>query len=142
MIAVGLFVPIPPTGPAIALVLWRAPLLVGRAMRSMVLMLIMGPLQGGVVNDGLGGDGSSGGVEILFTVVINRVWVRGKEMDSRSWRAVPWSGRTVAWSGGTVALKTGAELHLIDKATSDCGVQCDAHRVHSPIRRYGVIVDG
>ncbi len=62
MIAVDLFVPIPSTGPKIALVLWRALLLVGRAMRSMVLMLIIGPLEGGVVDDGLGGGGSSGGV--------------------------------------------------------------------------------
>ena len=42
-------------------------------MRSMVLMLIIGPLEGGVVDDGLGGDGSSGGVEILVIVVIRSV---------------------------------------------------------------------
>ena len=126
MIAVGLFVAIPSTGPAIALVLWREPLLVGRAMRSMVLMLIIGPLEGGVVDDVLGGDGSSGGVEILVIVVIRSVWVIGKEMNSRSWREVSWFGRTVA-------LKTGAEFHLIDEAAGDCGVQCDAHCVHSSI---------
>ena len=37
MIAVGLFVPILSTGPAIAVILWRAPLLVGGAMRLLDL---------------------------------------------------------------------------------------------------------
>ena len=134
MIAVGLFVPILSSGPAIAIVPWRAPLLVGGAMRSTVLMLIIGPLQGGVVNDGLGGGGASVGVEIIV-VLISSIRVSGKEMESWSRRAVPWSRETVAW-------KTGAELHLIHKATGDCGIQCDAHCVHSPIRRYGIIVDG
>ena len=135
MITVGLFVPIPSTCPAISVIPWRAPLLVDGAMRATVLMLIIGPLQGGVVNDRLGGGGTSGGVEIFVTVIIISIWVSGKEMDSWSRRAVPWSRRTVAW-------KTGAELHLIHKATGDCGIQCDAHCVHSPIRRYGIIFDG
>jgi hypothetical protein len=104
-------------------------------MRSTVLMLIIGPLQGGVVNDGLGGDGNSGGVEIVVTVVISSIWVSGKEMDSWSRRAVPWSRITVAW-------KTGAELHIVHKATGDCRIQCDAHCVNSPIRRYGIVFHG
>ena len=78
----------------------------------MVLMLIVGPLQGGVVDYGLGGERASGGVEIVVTIVISRIWVSGKEMDSWSRSAVPWSRRTVAW-------KSGAELHLIHKATGD-----------------------
>jgi hypothetical protein len=132
MIAVGLFVPVPSTCPAIAVVPWRAPLLVGGATRYTVLMLSSGPLQGGVVNDGLGGGGTSGGVEIVVTVVVSSIWVSGKEMDSWSRRAAPWSRRTVAWKKGT-------ELHLIHKATGDCGIQCGAHCVHSPIRTYGII---
>jgi hypothetical protein len=110
MIAVGFFMSIPPTGPVIAIVPWRAPLLVRRTIGgSTLLVLGIGSLQGGVVDAGLGGGGSSGGVEVIFLVVICSVWVSGKEMDSRSWswRAVPWSYRTVAW-------KTGAELHLIN----------------------------
>ena len=104
-------------------------------MRSTVLMLIIGPLQGGVVNDGLGGGGTSGGVEIVVTVIISSIWVSGNKMDSWSRRAVPWSRRMVA-------LKAGAELHLIDEIAGDFGVQYDAHCVHSPIQRYGIIVDG
>ena len=94
-------------------------------------------LQGGVVDYGLGGErASSGGVEIVVVLVIS-FWVSGQEMDSWSHRAVPWS-----WSRKTVAWKTGSELHLIHKATGDCGIQCDAHCVHSPIQRYGIVVDG
>ena len=110
MIAVGFFMSIPPTGPAIAIVPWRAPLLVGGAIGgSTLLVLSIGSLQEGVVDDGLGGGGNSGGVKVIFLVVSLSVWVSGKEMDSRSRsrRAVPWSGRPVA-------LKTGAELHLIN----------------------------
>ena len=99
-------------------------------------MLIVGPLQGGVVDYGLGGERASGGIEIVV-VLISIFWVSGQEMDSWSRRAVPWS-----WSRKTVAWKTGSELHLIHKATSDCGIQCDAHCVHSPIRRYGILCDG
>jgi hypothetical protein len=66
-------------------------------------------MQGGVVDAGLGGGGSSGGVEVIVLVVICGVWVSGKEMDSRSR-----SGRAVPWSCRTVALKPGAELHLIN----------------------------
>ena len=117
MIAVGYFVSIPSAGPAIAIVPWRALLLAGGAFGSTMLVLSIGSLRAGVVDDGLGCGRSSGGVEVIVLVVIRSVWVIGKEMDSRSRSrsAVPWSGRTVAW-------KTGAELHLIDEATGDCGV--------------------
>ena len=81
MIAVGLFISIPSTGPAIAIVPWRASLLVGGAIGgSTLLVLSIGSLQGGVVDDGLGGGRSSGGVEVIFLVVIRslvRKWTLG-----------------------------------------------------------------
>ena len=66
---------------------------------SMVLMLIFGPLQGGVVDYGLGGERASGGIEIVV-ILISSFRVSGQEMDSWSWRAVPWSRRTVAQKTG------------------------------------------
>ena len=115
MITVGLFVPIPSTCPEISVIPWRAPLLDDGAMRATVLMLSRRPLHGGVVNDQLGGGGTSGGLEVVVAVIISNIWVSGNEVDSWSRRGVPWSRRTVAW-------KTGTELHIVHKATGDCGV--------------------
>ncbi len=69
----GLFVPIPSTCSAVAVVPWRAPLLIGGALMSTVLMLIVVPLQGDVVDYGLGGERAraSGGVEIVVVLVIS-----------------------------------------------------------------------